>query len=138
MKALSIQQPWAWAIFNAGKDIENRDWNTQFRGPVLIHCGLKIDQSAFDDIEMICGRRPPKELPTGGIVGRVDIVGVSDRHDSKWFFGRYGFQLANATPLPFRPCKGALSFFTPDYSSVYAKDKPTLVPAQGSLQGIIK
>ena len=28
MKALSIRQPWAWAILHAGKDIENRDWRT--------------------------------------------------------------------------------------------------------------
>lgn len=26
--ALSIRQPWAWAILHAGKDIENRDWHT--------------------------------------------------------------------------------------------------------------
>lgn len=26
MIALSIRQPWAWLIINAGKDIENRDW----------------------------------------------------------------------------------------------------------------
>ena len=28
MKALTIKQPWAWAIIHAGKDIENRDWVT--------------------------------------------------------------------------------------------------------------
>jgi hypothetical protein len=26
MKALSIKQPWVWAILNVGKDIENRTW----------------------------------------------------------------------------------------------------------------
>ena len=34
MKALSIRQPWAWAIINAGKDIENRQWPTKFRGSI--------------------------------------------------------------------------------------------------------
>lgn len=24
--ALSVRQPWAWAIIHAGKDIENRSW----------------------------------------------------------------------------------------------------------------
>ena len=33
MKALSVKQPWAWAIFH-GKDVENRDWPTNVRGPV--------------------------------------------------------------------------------------------------------
>jgi len=27
MKALSTRQPWAWAMFHAGKDVENRDWS---------------------------------------------------------------------------------------------------------------
>ena len=30
--ALSIRQPWAWAIINAGKDIEYRQWRTSHRG----------------------------------------------------------------------------------------------------------
>lgn len=30
MKALSIKQPWVYAIFRLGKDIENRDWPTNF------------------------------------------------------------------------------------------------------------
>jgi hypothetical protein len=33
MKALSIRQPWAWAILHAGKDVENRDWKP--RSPSL-------------------------------------------------------------------------------------------------------
>lgn len=33
LPAISIRQPWAWLILNAGKDIENRDWPTNFRGP---------------------------------------------------------------------------------------------------------
>jgi hypothetical protein len=55
----------------------------------------------------------------GCIVGKVDIVdcvtansGVAASR-SPWFFGRYGFVLAN--PIAFAapiPCKGALGFFT--------------------------
>ena len=37
MKALSLRQPWAWAVVEAGKDVENRRWNTKFRGDFLIH-----------------------------------------------------------------------------------------------------
>lgn len=32
MKGLSLRQPWAWAVVHAGKTIENRRWNTSFRG----------------------------------------------------------------------------------------------------------
>ena len=34
MKALSIHQPWAWAILNAGKTVENRTWSTNYQGPL--------------------------------------------------------------------------------------------------------
>ena len=37
MKALSIRAPWWFCILHNGKDIENRDWSTRYRGPVLIH-----------------------------------------------------------------------------------------------------
>ncbi len=40
MKMITIQQPWAWAIFN-GKDIENRTWLTKHRGPLAIHAGKR-------------------------------------------------------------------------------------------------
>lgn len=51
--ALSIRQPWAWAILHAGKRIENRDWRgCKYRGPVLIHAslwpsGLRLDRERF-------------------------------------------------------------------------------------------
>jgi hypothetical protein len=40
MMALTIRQPWAWAIAAAGKDVENRSWHTGYRGPLAIHAGL--------------------------------------------------------------------------------------------------
>src|SRR5690348_2447825 len=49
MKALSIRQPWAWLILHAGKDIENRDWSTRFRGQVLIHAAKGMTQNEFAD-----------------------------------------------------------------------------------------
>ncbi|PCI53899.1 MAG: hypothetical protein COB36_11720, partial [Alphaproteobacteria bacterium] len=70
------------------------------------------------------------ELRTGGIIGQATLVDCVDKSDSPWFFGRYGFVLENVKALPFRPCKGQLGFFTPDYSSVYAKDKPKIVSPQ--------
>lgn len=36
MKALTVQQPWATAIFR-GKDIENRTQLWTYRGPLAIH-----------------------------------------------------------------------------------------------------
>lgn len=40
MKALTVQQPWAWAIFH-GKTIENRTQQWTYRGPLAIHAGIR-------------------------------------------------------------------------------------------------
>jgi hypothetical protein len=37
MKALSVRQPWAWAIIYALKNVENRGWPIHYRGDILIH-----------------------------------------------------------------------------------------------------
>ena len=119
MKTLSIQQPWPWAIFYLGKPVENRDWATTFRGRILIHAGKKYDREGAEWIEEHFRVKVPRDLPTGGIVGAVNIVNCVDygRTDyrSKWFFGRYGFVLNYATELPFKPMRGQLGFFNVDY-----------------------
>ena len=43
MLALSVRQPWAWAIARGHKVIENRDWDTRFRGTLAIHASLSVD-----------------------------------------------------------------------------------------------
>lgn len=124
MKALSIRQPWAWMILHAGKDIENRDWNTRFRGTVLIHASKGMTRQEYHDClataKSISLDLPfptdlalPEfeELPRGGIVGQVDIVDCIQESSSPWFFGINGLVLKNPKPLPFRPLKGALGFF---------------------------
>lgn len=126
--ALSIRQPWAWAIINAGKDIENRSWPTRFRGPVCIHAakGMTNDeyyhanraiQTAVGPVDRAWLGRwngvtpPPYRLERGGIIGVAEIVDCVSASDSPWFFGRYGFVLRNAKPVEFIQVKGALGFF---------------------------
>ena len=46
--ALSIRQPWAWLIVNGHKDIENRDWPTNFRGRLLVHAGQTMARRYYD------------------------------------------------------------------------------------------
>lgn len=144
MKALSINQPWAWLIVNGHKGVENRDWDTSYRGEFLVHAGKKIDYSAWDyledtDIQI----PPPSELPTGGIVGKarlINTVHIKDKRlvtekDKPWFFGEYGFMLDGQQPCELKPCKGALGFFEPDYNSKYVEKPPKekKKSAQGSL-----
>ncbi len=114
-KAISIRQPWCHHILFDGKDIENRDWRTTFRGPVLIHASKAFDGYA-DERRDFAARR---ECPMGGIVGMVEIIDCVTAQspiaqNSTWFYGRFGFVLRNPVPLEYIHCKGALGFFTPD------------------------
>lgn len=122
--ALSIRQPWAWAILHAGKDIENRSWSTSFRGPVCIHASKGMTKGEFEEF-VECSRQihrlglwdkdvwvpPPNDLPRGGIVGVAEVTGCVNMSGSPWFFGTWGFVIENARPIDFIPCKGALGFF---------------------------
>jgi hypothetical protein len=112
MKALSIKQPWAWAICNAGKDIENRNWHTHYRGSVLIHAGKTVDNYGYEFLKSK-GITPPdrNEILKGGIVGHAEIIDCVISSPSPWFFGKYGFVLINQKPIEFIPYKGKLNFF---------------------------
>jgi hypothetical protein len=129
MRALSIRQPWAWAILHANKDVENRDWKPgnsarRHRGPFLIHAssGMTRDEyeNGVDTLRAVSRINPflngftfpPFEhLPRGGIVGRATLVDIVTESDSPWFFGSIGLMLADVAPTHFVPMKGALGFF---------------------------
>lgn len=131
MKALSIRAPWWWFILHAGKDIENRDWPTNFRGTVYVHASKwfhldEVKDDAEDAIHCYNEAKLPiankeftyRELKDlgGHIVGQVDIVDCVSSSDSPWFFGKYGFVLAN--PIAYSktfPFKGALGLFDVPY-----------------------
>lgn len=118
MKALSIQQPWAWLIVNGHKDIENRDWPTKGRGRFLVHAGKKLDRESLEYLkEEYPDIRWPESFDLGGIVGMAKIVDCVTESDSEWFFGKFGFVICDAKPLPFRPYKGQLGFFNVEESA---------------------
>lgn len=119
LKALSIQQPWANLIVSYGKDIENRTWGTKYRGPILIHTGKQHDRD-FSPNGLPAAAHAmgnPINYPKGGIVGYAEIIDCVEASDSPWFFGPYGFVLANMRRLPFHECKGMLGLFDVDYPS---------------------
>lgn len=123
--ALSIRQPWAWLIVNGFKDIENRDWPTNFRGELLVHAGQTMARSYYDETVgelRLSGLCPPdmpayEDLPRGGFVGWTRVVDCVTEHPSPWKtndpFGTpsYGFVLRDSRPMPFVPWKGRLGFF---------------------------
>ncbi len=121
MLALSIRQPWAWLILNAGKDIENRNWHTNTRDRILVHAAKGMTRDEYDDARysVLCPESGIQHLEfpeidslwRGGIIGSVEIVDCVNRSNSPWFYGRWGFVLRNPQPLPFRPYRGQLGFF---------------------------
>ena len=40
LKCLAIRQPWAWAVCSGAKDVENRTWMTEHRGPLAIQSSV--------------------------------------------------------------------------------------------------
>ena len=88
MKALTVQQPWAWAIVHGGKPIDNRTQKWGYRGPLAIHAGQRIDRDALES-DLIndawCDRYgwgPASNglFQTGVILGVVDMVGSHWEH----------------------------------------------------------
>ena len=115
MKALSIQQPWAWAILH-GKPIENRTWPTHFAGRFLIHTGKKFDLYGYswllDHRDLLTAEIPHRDsFQRGGFVGKSRIIDCVDRHPSQFFFGPWGFVLTDSQPIEFIPYRGQLGFF---------------------------
>ena len=113
MKAISIKQPWAIAIFR-GKDVENRTKPSKHRGPLLIHASLRSDKEANE----IFKRDFPSIIRIvdfwvlGCIIGKVEMVDCVTEHPSRWFAGPYGYVFEN--PVLFRkpiPYKGMLGLF---------------------------
>jgi hypothetical protein len=137
MKAISIRQPWAWAIVHGHKPVENRTWQAAHRGPLLIHAGLQFDDEGLHAIQ---ARFPavaamlPQRWDLGGIVGTADVVDCVSTHASAWFTGPWGLVLHNARPLPFVPYRGVLGLFDVPDDAVPALRLHTASAAQAEAE----
>jgi len=90
MKCLSLRQPWAHLVLFHGKSIENRRWNTSFRGEFLIHASTSMSNGDYRDAEACAiealswtdadctafKRDFEARGQFGGIVGRARLVDV--------------------------------------------------------------
>lgn len=128
-QALSLRQPWGFAVIDLGKDIENRLWPSFKEGWYFIHastgCTAIEYESALDIIEQAAGADkaatvpPLKELQRGGIIGAFRI-GPSGDKDAKlgmnpWAFaGQHHIPIYEARKLPFVPCRGYMKWFPPN------------------------
>lgn len=100
MKTISIKQPYAWLICSGLKNIENRTWNTNYRGRVLVHASAKpVSMSNPNDVftkqqwntlsletkvQLTCKGTSFKPLSQSAIIGSVEIVDCVINHPSIW------------------------------------------------------
>lgn len=126
MKAITIRQPFAWAIVHAGKDCENRVWPTHYRGPILIHAAKGMTHEEYDDFASLYADyveigyyADPPALPSfdeframrGGLFGMANIDECVTDYNSPWFIGPYAFVLSDVRPMTFHPIRGQLGIF---------------------------
>ncbi len=138
MRALSIQQPWAWAIAHGKKPVENRSWPVTYRGLLAIHASKKPDEDAMALIASRDRNSPlvkavawhtrlwtPPEYAYGAVVALVEVTGCHHSQDRKCFSARTGgmcspwavhgqfhIELAGVRPLSEPvPCRGALKLW---------------------------
>ena len=134
--ALSVRQPWAWAIIHCGKDIENRSWQAvnhglRKRGRIAIHAAkgwtradidFAFDLAARDVLPLALHAEPDTDLPRGAILGTVELLSVhrsEQMHPSPlegelgdYSAGRWVWVLSSPDEFPEPiPARGALGLW---------------------------
>jgi hypothetical protein len=125
---LSIRQPYAHWLSNPQlfldkglkkpKTIENRDWNTKYRGPLLLHASATFEEDALAYWSARVGPGFKQIVPMHksgytlrAIVGIATLADVVTESDDPWFVGEYGFVLKDARPIEPIPYRGQLKLF---------------------------
>lgn len=92
IKCLAVNPPYAELIMSGQKDIENRTWATNHRGPLAIY-----------ETKNGGGR--------GSVIGIVDVVNCVNSHRSPYFSGPWGFVLRNPRRIAPIPARGMPGLF---------------------------
>ncbi|MGW2520545.1 hypothetical protein ACWC09_26720 [Streptomyces sp. NPDC001617] len=144
VRGLTIKQPWAFAIVEGFKTVENRSRRTNYRGTLLIHAGRVVDDAVnivkysrdsairFDELggrsnywdarEHIPSRivpAPPTSLALSAVIATAQLVGCHEAVDgccAPWGFpDQWHWELADVQPLTRAVARaGALGLWKPD------------------------
>lgn len=89
MRAITVQQPWAWAIVHGGKTVENRGrrepWHTAVGQRIAIHAGKTRDDDGCFDPNVRAAWHAADERVKGLVEEKGTILGtafVVDLHHS--------------------------------------------------------
>lgn len=75
MKAITILEPWATLIVEGKKTIETRNWDTNYRGKILIHSSKTLMRSS-DYYSYVSCFVDSKEFHRGCIIGEVELYDI--------------------------------------------------------------
>ncbi len=132
MRCVVICQPFASAIIEGIKDVENRTWVVR-TGPLAIMAGKStawLNDVTPKQRELMNPLFPFENLPYGMILGTVDVVDIRDltacfMTGNPWAFGPVGWILRNprklVTPIPFRGRQGI--FEIPDITKLEYEER---------------
>jgi len=143
VRAITLKQPWGWAITHAGKRIENRPTLWKYRGILLIHVGAGWDTDGQRDqrvLEAFQAQRPgercwPSSFTSSAIVARSRLVDVHHATARCYMGGcaPWGAMYPKAThlvladlevlPVPIRWRQGALGLWRPPPHLIAAVDR---------------
>ncbi len=131
MRALSMCQPDASLLIMGRKFLETRSWQTNHRGPLLIHAARSLPEHVREEClrEPLrsrlreAGIRHPDELPLGQVIGvaelvecvlaeEMDDIPETERVRGLFGVGQWVWRFEDATPFeePI-PARGRLGVF---------------------------
>jgi len=143
MLALTLQQPWATAVAEFGKDIENRSWRPPSRvigQRIAIHAGRVFDEPGARwilerNLAPGCTIGQLWMAPRGYIVATAIVLSVRVDSGSPWFHGPVGWELREvrrlSPPVLARGAQGLWRLSPADADRVLAAQ----LPLEGALDG---
>ena len=135
--AISVRQPWAWALIHGGKDVENRTKAPQGTGNLIgrrfcIHASKGMTQAEYEHaadfmatVGIECPR--PDRLIRGGVIGSVRLDHVTSEYPSRWFFGPRGLIVREPQSCDPVAASGQLGWFKWKPSGVLEEPKPWMM-----------
>lgn len=144
MQALSVRQPWAFALIAGVKDIENRTWASSHRGLLIIHAAKKRDAkmeaaviAKVAQVSHVSRDRVEdfynELVQWNGFIGAVHVHGMLRKSESPWFEGPVGWGVHRAemfTPVAASGRQGVFQLTAAEVRAVRAAldaPRPTLL-----------
>ena len=126
MKILSVRPEWAWAIMFADppKMVENRSWQTKYRGELGIHASKRPSPAARRFMASQFGIEVPRVVPAGVILGTVKLKDIVRNTASGWADpdSLWHWLLAARAPWPVPvPVNGSLRLWDWEPAALEAK-----------------